>query len=187
MPFAGVGMNIVDIARVERIMARTPAFGRRVFTDHERRVCESMGRPSSHYAARLAARGAVLKALGCEPSLAIRPTDVSVGEDAKGRTVALLKGKPAEAALAAGVQEVALALSFTHDSAIANAVAVTPEVRPKEEKARDTRRELAESFRAARSILSEMEAAPAASTAPAVHVPQPAAAPQPAPAPQERP
>ena len=56
MALAGVGVDILDIARMERAIERTPAFCRRVFTDAERAYCERRARPAQHYAARFAAR-----------------------------------------------------------------------------------------------------------------------------------
>ncbi len=44
MALAGVGVDIVEIARMERILERTPRFARRVFTDEERAYCESTAR-----------------------------------------------------------------------------------------------------------------------------------------------
>ena len=159
MAFAGVGVDIIEIERMEQILRRSPAFVRKVFTEEERLYCETTGRPAAHYAARFAAREAVLKALGTGFSQGVRPDDVAVHLDAKGRPQAALKGRAKELAEAAGVQEVALSLSFNHDSAIANAVAVTPEARPKAEAAKDARAELAKSFKEARAIIRELDAA----------------------------
>ena len=48
MALAGVGVDIVEIARMERILERTPRFARRVFTDEERAYCVSTARPAAH-------------------------------------------------------------------------------------------------------------------------------------------
>lgn len=159
MAFAGVGVDIVDIAQMERVLERTPAFKVRVFTEEERLACETTSRPAAHYAARFAAREAVLKALGCGFAGCARPSDVSVSADAKGRPRAVLVGRVADLAAEQGVQEVALSLSFNHDSAIANAVAVTAEARPKQDRAADAKAELAKTFKQARGILAELDEA----------------------------
>ena len=57
------------------------------------------------------------------------------------------------------MREVALSLSYTRDVAVANAVAVTDEVRPQPDDRPDPERELAASFREARSVLDELEQA----------------------------
>ncbi|WP_301830582.1 holo-ACP synthase [uncultured Parolsenella sp.] len=157
MALAGVGVDIVEIARMERILERTPRFARRVFTDEERAYCESAARPAAHYACRFAAREATLKALGCGFGPGIRFDDVSVAADASGRPQVELRGRAAEVAREKGVLSVAISLSFTREMAVANAVATTAQTAPKAETARDPRRELAESFREARSVIDELE------------------------------
>ena len=90
MALAGVGVDMLEIARMERAISRTPAFMERVFTEEERLYCESSNRPMAHFAARIAAREAVLKALGCGFCGGIRFDDVSVSRNAQGRPVAVL-------------------------------------------------------------------------------------------------
>lgn len=157
MALAGVGVDIVDIARIERAIGRNPHFAQRVFTEEERAYCERKPRPAEHYACRFAAREAVLKALGTGFSGGIGWQDVSVTRDEAGRPHAMLAGRAAEVAQAHGVEEIALSLSFTHDYAVANAVAITEATRPKQSEAPDPKAELAASFREARSLLDELE------------------------------
>ena len=64
MALAGIGVDMLEIARMERTMRRRPSFLRRVFTEEERAYCDACARPAEHYAARFAAREAVVKALG---------------------------------------------------------------------------------------------------------------------------
>lgn len=78
MPLAGIGVDMVEIARMEKVLGRRPNFAKRVFTDEERAYCDRMARPAKHYAARFAAREAVLKALGTGFSGGIGFSDVSV-------------------------------------------------------------------------------------------------------------
>ena len=157
MALAGVGVDILEIARMERAMARTPAFTRRMFTDEARAYCERRARPAQHYAGRFAAREAVLKALGCGFSRGVGMRDVSVTLDEAGRPQAVLTGRVAQIAAEQGVLEVAISISFTHDVAVANAVAVTEAVRPKQTEAPDPRRELDASFKEARKLIDELE------------------------------
>ena len=56
---AGVGVDMLEIARMERVMRRRPNFLKRVFTDEERAYCDGSARPADNYAARFAAREAV--------------------------------------------------------------------------------------------------------------------------------
>ena len=157
MPAAGTGIDILEVARMERALARHPSFARRTFTADERRFCEGTARPAEHYAARFAARIAVLKALGLGFGNGVRRSDVSVGIGDNGRPVALLAGKVQEIARERGVSEIALSLSFTHDVATAMALLVTDEVRPKTKEERNPQRELLASFKQARSVIDELE------------------------------
>lgn len=154
---AGIGVDMLEIARMERVLERRPNFARRVFTDEERAYCDNTARPAEHYAARFAAREAVLKALGTGFSRGIGLRDVSVTRDEAGRPRALLRGRAAEIAREQGIREIALSISHTHDVAVANALAVTDDVRPAPPARDEAARALATSFKDARSVLDELE------------------------------
>lgn len=158
MAEAGIGVDIVEIARMEAILKKTPSFAQRVFTDEERAYCESSTRPAAHYACRFAAREAVLKALGIGFAQGVGRKDVSVSRDSNGRPVAVLRNRALEVAREQGVVEMAISLSFTGDLAVANAMAITEDARPKpKEDKKDERALIAQSFREARAVLDELE------------------------------
>ena len=157
MALAGVGVDILEISRMERALERTPRIRERVFTEDERAWCDRAARPAERYAARWAAREAVLKALGIGFSAGVGLKDVSVGRDDSGRPVALLRGRAAEVAHERGVREVALSLSHTYELAVANAVAVTDAARPKRDAAPDPKARMQASFREARAVIDELE------------------------------
>jgi holo-[acyl-carrier protein] synthase len=142
---------------MERALTRHPSFATKVFTEEERSVCEAVPRPPEHYAARFAARRAVLKALELTSADGVRLHDVSVGLSDAGRPVALLDGVVRDAAQKQGVTEIALSLSFTHEVATAMALLVTDEVRPKAKEERDPKAEMLASFKQARSVIDELE------------------------------
>ena len=66
MALAGVGVDILEIARMQRAIETNRRFLERVFTAEERAYCDKSARPAENYAARFAAREAILKALGIE-------------------------------------------------------------------------------------------------------------------------
>ena len=103
MALAGIGVDMLEIVRMERTMRRRPSFLRRVFTEEERAYCDACARPAEHYAARFAAREAVVKALGTGFSNGVGFSDVSVTMDAQGRPRALLTGRAAQ--IDAGFEE----------------------------------------------------------------------------------
>lgn len=157
MALAGIGVDMLEIARMEHALATNPHFIERVFTPEERAYCDKCARPAEHYAARFAAHEAILKALGCGFGRGVGLLDVSVERNENGRPVAVLKGRAAEIAAEQGVREIAISLSHTHDVAVANAVCVTDEVRPKSDEKADAAAQLAASFKEARSVIDELE------------------------------
>jgi len=154
---AGVGVDMLEIGRMERAMERRPGFLSRVFTEEERAYCDAAARPADHYAACFAARGAVLKALGLGLGGGVGIKDVSVGRTDKGRTVCHLAGRPARVAQERGIVEVALSLSTTHTDAVATAVTMTDETRPRSQREDDPARRMQASFKEARTIIDELE------------------------------
>lgn len=114
----GVGIDLIEIDRVERALERHPRLAERIFTEGERAYAASKARPAMHLAARFAAKEAVVKALGLDEGFALRDVEVVAGEPPTVR----LAGRPAERA--AGV---AVDISLTHSRDNAAAVAV---VRP---------------------------------------------------------
>lgn len=157
MALAGIGVDMLEIVRMQHALDERPYFIRRLFTEDERMYCEHTARPAEHYAGRFAAREAVLKALGLGFGNGVGIGDVSVVRDDLGRPHALLAGRAAEVACEQGVREVALSISHTHDVAVANAVAVTDVVRPKPDEKEDAAKALAVSFKEARSVIDELE------------------------------
>ena len=152
----GLGVDIVDVARMGRILERTPSFERKVFSAEEIAYCRGCGNPEAHFACRFAAKEAVLKALGTGFSEGIGPLDVSVSRNAKGRPGVVLQGRAKRKAEELGVVEIPLSLSHTHTDAVACAMAITSRsVRAAEEKA-GQKEELAMRFKQARSILDEL-------------------------------
>jgi holo-[acyl-carrier protein] synthase len=60
----GVGIDLLEVERLERALERRPRLAERVFTDAERAYAAGRARPGLHLAARFCAKEAVAKALG---------------------------------------------------------------------------------------------------------------------------
>ena len=60
----GVGIDLVDVDRFRTSLQRTPSMRERMFTPGERAYAESATDPTERYAARFAAKEAVMTALG---------------------------------------------------------------------------------------------------------------------------
>jgi holo-[acyl-carrier protein] synthase len=115
---SGVGIDLIEIERVERALERRPALGERVFSEAERAFAASRARPAQHLAARFAAKEAALKSLGIA-GLRLHEVEVVGGGDEAPRLE--LRGRAAEVAAERGVE---LELSLTHSREIAAAVVV---------------------------------------------------------------
>src|SRR5919106_5553379 len=63
---AGVGIDLLEIERLERALVRRPRLAERLFTDAELEYARARARPAQHLAARFCAKEAVAKALGLE-------------------------------------------------------------------------------------------------------------------------
>jgi holo-[acyl-carrier protein] synthase len=79
---AGVGLDVVEIARFERLLLRSPGFAARYFTAAERRACAAARRPVEVWAACFAVKEAFLKALGLGVlgSVELRDIEVTLGD-----------------------------------------------------------------------------------------------------------
>ena len=122
MEIVGLGVDLCEIARVERAISRHPTFRDRVFTPEEIAYCESKARPAESYAGRFAAREATIKALGGYGGR--RWQDISVTRHPSGAPAIRLDGNAKRRADALGVTEVLITFSHERTSAVAFAVAV---------------------------------------------------------------
>jgi holo-[acyl-carrier protein] synthase len=118
----GLGVDLCEIARMERALARHPTMRERVFTPEEIAYCDSKARPAESYAGRFAAREAVIKALGGYRGK--RWQDISVTRHASGAPSISLAGEAARRAASLGISRVLI--TFTHEktNAVAFAIAV---------------------------------------------------------------
>lgn len=123
MDISGIGVDLVEVARVASILARHSTFTRRVFTPQEIEYCERQANPAEAYAARWAAREACRKALGGVRGM--RWHDVRVDRAPSGAPRLALSGNTALRAETLGVTEVKVALTHERTMAAAFCVAVS--------------------------------------------------------------
>jgi holo-[acyl-carrier protein] synthase len=105
---AGIGIDLLEIGRLERALARRPRLAERLFTDGELAHARSRQRPGRHLAARFAAKEAAVKALG---GAALSPREIEVTGGGRQAPRLRLHGRAAEAAGDRGVE---LQVSLTH-------------------------------------------------------------------------
>jgi holo-[acyl-carrier protein] synthase len=115
----GIGVDVVDLARFERALDRTPTLTARLFADAE---LTSGARVLSlrSLAGRFAAKEAVIKALG--DSTGVRWHDMQVVSESSGNPHLVLSG--AAETIAARLGVTAVHLSMSHDGGVAIAYVV---------------------------------------------------------------
>ena|SRR5690349_23891672 len=115
----GIGIDLVDVARFRRPSGNLIA---RLFTSGEQHYCDRQAHRAIHYAARFAAKEAVLKALGSGWSGGIAWTDVEIVREEHGGATVKLSGVAAKRAKKLKIKT--WHVSMTHTSTTAGAVAI---------------------------------------------------------------
>lgn len=113
-----IGIDLLEIERLEAALARRPRLARRLFSEDELAYAQRRARPGQHLAARFCAKEAVAKALGLDGWAFVDVEVVATGGAPRVR----LSGGARERADELGVR---VEVSLTHTGATAGAVAVT--------------------------------------------------------------
>jgi holo-[acyl-carrier protein] synthase len=117
----GTGIDIVNIERIERLMARWgDLFLGRVFTEREIVWCQQRTRPPECFAIRFAAKEAFLKAIGWGLRNGIQWTDIEVESDPMGKPSLFFHRKAKEVLETHRIQKALLTLSHDRPYAVAH-------------------------------------------------------------------
>ena len=117
----GTGIDIVNIDRIERLMARwgDPFLGR-VFTQKEIMWCQQRARSPECFAIRFAAKEAFLKAIGWGLRNGIQWTDIEVENDPMGKPMYSFHRKAKEVCETLRIKKTFLTLSHDRPYAVAH-------------------------------------------------------------------
>lgn len=119
----GIGIDVIEIERMQRAIARSGArLLARLYTDAEQAYCSTQHPPYACYAARFAAKEALLKALGTGLRQHMRWRDIEVQRDALGKPSLHLYGYLRERCAAANIRHIHLSLSHSATCAIAQVI-----------------------------------------------------------------
>ncbi len=121
MRIIGLGVDIAEIDRVEGLLGRYPRFAHRCFTDCEQEYAERFARPARRYAARFAAKEAVMKSMGTGYRR-IRWRDVEI--TGGGKPTVRLIGTAAARAEHLSVTRIEITITHTDHQALVFAVAL---------------------------------------------------------------
>ena len=119
----GIGVDLCEVDRMRAALARTPTLRDRLFTDDERAYCDLRNDPTERYAARFAAKEAILKAMGLGVG-ACRWRDIEVLRADSGAPSVRLHGAARALAEERGISRWLLTISHTSQTAEAIAVAL---------------------------------------------------------------
>jgi len=116
----GIGLDMIEVDRIEEKVSRENGFKEMIFSPSEIAYCESNAHPAEHYAARFAAKEALLKALGKGFTISYSLNQIIIEHDDNGKPVVSLTG-PFKA-LEEGWKKVHLSMS--HLKSIASAIVI---------------------------------------------------------------
>jgi holo-[acyl-carrier protein] synthase len=119
----GIGVDLCEIDRMRAALDRTPSLRPRLFTDEEQAYCDRRRDPTERYAARFAAKEAVLKAMGVGVG-ACKWREIEVATASSGAPSVLLHGGAQRLADERGIAQWRLTMTHTHRVAEAIAVAL---------------------------------------------------------------
>ncbi|MBA2334130.1 MAG: holo-ACP synthase [Pyrinomonadaceae bacterium] len=118
-----IGIDIVEVYRIREIIARTPRFRERVFTENERAYCDGKGAAAAQsFAARFAAKEAFLKALQTGWRGKITWHDIEVVSSESGVPKLNVRQEAAKLLEKMGANRVHLSISHTTEHAIAQVI-----------------------------------------------------------------
>ena len=120
----GVGVDLIEIERVKKAMEAKSGkrFESRVFTEREIAYCRSKANPYPHFAARFAAKEAVMKAFGTGWTARVFWKGIEVWNNELGRPFIAFHGNTEELAAEMGVETCQVSLSHNRSQAVAVAI-----------------------------------------------------------------
>lgn len=113
-----LGIDIIEIERIEKAITRRKRFKKKLFTEKEIEYCESQKNPILHYAARFCAKEAMMKALGTGWSQGVSWKQIEILNKKSGKPYVVLYDT---SLTIAGESKVEVSLS--HSKTVATAVA----------------------------------------------------------------
>ena len=115
----GIGTDIIEIVSIQKSMEQSKRFAQRVFTENEREYCEGKPNKYQHYAARFAAKEAMMKALKTGWGNGIQWKQIEIQNQPGGAPTIATYGKTKEQLDKMGVTNIGVSLSHCEQYAVA--------------------------------------------------------------------
>ncbi len=123
MNVTGVGVDIVEVARIEDAIRRFgDRFLKKIYTDIEIKYCNTGKVSCQHFAGKFAAKEAVYKTLNID--CVVKWTEIEVRNLEQARPYVVLHGKVKKIAKEKNISSILVSISHIKTRAVASAVAV---------------------------------------------------------------
>jgi len=124
MRIHGTGTDIVECLRIAQLIERHgELFLRRVYTPAEIEYCNARKLTTQHFAARWAAKEAVLRAMGTGWTTGFNWTNIEVRTDQNAKSTVALSGEARRKCESAGIAELHVSLAYCRTHATAHVIA----------------------------------------------------------------
>ena len=122
----GIGTDLFEVERMKKAISKQANFVDGIFTPKEIKYCNQFKNSSERFAARYAAKEALLKALGTGWRDGIKFIDIEITNDHLGKPQLMLSGKAKEIADRLSVNNIQVSMS--HTNKLANAFVIISKI-----------------------------------------------------------
>jgi len=126
MNILGIGVDIIEIERVQSFVHKNPRFLEKIFTNDERKYFESKGFKIESIAGNFAAKEAISKSLGTGIRK-FKLKDIEILRDELGKPIVKTYNNLEKICIDYNISEIMVSISHCKQYAVANAVAITKE------------------------------------------------------------
>lgn len=124
MNILGIGIDIIEIDRIEKVLNRTPRFLDRNFTEKEIEYFKKNNLKSESIAGNFAAKEAISKAIGTGIR-GFNLKDIEILRDDLGKPIVNKYNNLKEICIKYSVKEIKVSISHSENYAVANSIVIT--------------------------------------------------------------
>lgn len=124
MNILGIGIDIIEIDRIEKVLKRTPRFLDRNFTEKEVEYFKANNLRSESIAGNFAAKEAISKAIGTGVR-GFKLKDIEILRDDLGKPIVNTYNNLNEICIKYSVKEIKVSISHSENYAVANCLIIT--------------------------------------------------------------
>lgn len=124
MNILGIGIDIIEIDRIEKVLNRTPRFLDRNFTEKEIEYFKKNNLKSESIAGNFAAKEAISKAIGTGIR-GFNLKDIEILRDDLGKPIVNTYNNLKEICIKYSVKEIKVSISHSENYAVANSIVIT--------------------------------------------------------------